>query len=60
MQYSIEKYKSTNFSRDLSKKKEEELKPDDNDHISCQFKTLSIINQRVLGPFFTKDKEALL
>ena len=36
MRYSIEKYKSTNFSRDLSeKKKKEELKPYDNDHISC-------------------------
>ena len=35
MQYSIEKYKSTIFSRDLSKKKKEELKSYDNDHISC-------------------------
>ena len=34
MQYFIEKYKSTIFSRDLSKKKEEELKSYDNDHIS--------------------------
>ena len=35
MQYSIEKYKSTIFSRHLNKKIEEELKPYDNDHISC-------------------------
>ena len=35
MQYFVEKYKSTIFSRDLSKKKEEELKSYDNDHISC-------------------------
>ena len=35
MQYSTEKYKSTIFNRDLSKKKKEELKPYDNEHISC-------------------------
>ena len=35
VQYSIEKYKSTIFSRDLSKKIEEDLKRYDKDHISC-------------------------
>ena len=35
VQYSIEKYKSTIFSPDWSKKIEEEQKHYDNNHISC-------------------------
>ena len=35
VQCSIEKYKSTIFNRDLSKKIDEEQKHYDNDHISC-------------------------
>ena len=61
------------FSRDVSKKISEELKRYNKDHVSCHemigwthdqwpiFKnTLSIIDQRVLGPYFTRDKEASL
>ena len=70
VQYSIEKYKSTIFSRDLSKKIEEDLKRYDKDHISChendRMDSWSVANFKLwassikgfLVHFFTRDKEA--